>query len=122
MAVCQEFDVESDIIPNIAAGFGGGIGNTGSVCGAVIGAVMAISLKQERGKSLEDWLRLANKVKEFRKRFEDEMGTISCSELTGYDFSQPADLEKASNSDIFQTVCAPAVGLAYHLALDMIKE
>ena len=120
--MCQEFEIESDIIPRIAGCFGGGIGNTGSVCGAVTGAVMAIGLVKERGNSLEDWLRLAAVAQEFRRRFEAEMETIICSELTGADFSNEMDIEQYMKSDIPQTVCFPAVGLAYRLVMDLLKE
>jgi len=127
MAVCQEYDIKSKVIPRIASAFGGGIGNTGSVCGAVVGAVMAIGLVKERGETLEDWLKITAVAKEFRKRFEAEMETINCRELTGVDlstvdFSTKEGLEKYMNSDIPMTVCFPAVGLAYRLVVDLLKE
>jgi C_GCAxxG_C_C family probable redox protein len=122
LAVCQEFEIESEIIPRIASCFGGGIGNTGSVCGAVVGAVMAIGLKMERGDTMEDWLRIAAVAKEFRRRFEAEMGNINCRELTGVDFTTEEGSERFMSSDIPQTVCFPAVGLAYRLVMDLLKE
>ena len=78
LAVCQEFEIEteSDVIPRIAFGFAGGLGNTGSVCGAVIGAVMAIGLKQGRAKTMEEALRALAVPREFRHRFEAEMKTL----------------------------------------------
>jgi C_GCAxxG_C_C family probable redox protein len=120
--VCQEFEIESEIIPRIASCFGGGIGNTGSVCGAVAGAVMAIGLVKERGDSIEDWLRIAAVAQEFRRRFEAEMETINCRELTGVDLSKKEELEQYMKSDIPLTVCFPAVGLAYRLVIDLLKE
>jgi C_GCAxxG_C_C family probable redox protein len=120
--VCQDFDIKSDVIPRIASYFGGGIGNTGSVCGAVIGAVMAIGLVKGRGDTLEDWFRISGVAKEFRRRFEAEMGTINCRELTGVDFSAEVERERLMNSDIPQTVCIPAVGIAYRLVMDLLKE
>ena len=122
MAVCQEFGIESRVIPRIASCFGGGIGNTGSVCGAVIGAVMSIGLKMEQSKSLEDWFRKAAVAQEFRRRFEAEMGTISCRELTGADLTEEKELEKLMNSDIPRTVCFPAVGIAYQLVVNLLNE
>jgi C_GCAxxG_C_C family probable redox protein len=122
MAVCQEFEIESEIIPQIASGFGGGIGNTGAVCGAVVGAVMAIGLKKERGDTMEDWLRIAAVAQEFRRRFEAEMGTINCRELTGADLTTEEGLAQYMSSDTPQTVCFPAVGVAYRLVLDLLKE
>lgn len=120
--MCQEFKIESDIIPRIASCFGGGIGNTGAVCGAVTGAVMAIGLIKERGDTIEDWLRMSAVAQEFRHRFEAEMKTIDCHELTGADLSTEEGREQFMNSDIPQTVCFPAVSIAYRLVVDLLKE
>ncbi len=122
LAVCQEFEIENEVIPQIAACFGGGIGNTGAVCGAVAGAVMAIGLKKERGDTMEDWLRISAVAQEFRRRFEAEMETITCRELTGADLSTKEGLEQYMSSDTPQTVCFPAVGVAYRLVVDLLKE
>jgi C_GCAxxG_C_C family probable redox protein len=122
--VCQEFEMETgnDAIPRIASGFGGGIGNTGAVCGAVVGAVMAIGLKLERGDTMEDWLRIAAAAQEFRRRFEAEMGTINCRELTGADLTTEEGLKQLMNSDTPQKVCFPAVGAAYRAVVDLLQE
>jgi hypothetical protein len=61
-------------------------------------------------------------AQEFRKRFEAEMGTIICSELTGLDMSSGVELDKLMDSEIPMTVCFPAVGLAYRLVSDLLKE
>ena len=120
--MCQEFEIESEVIPQIASGFGGGIGNTGAVCGAVAGAVMAIGLKKGRGDTMEDWLRIAAVAQEFRRRFEAEMETINCRELTGADLSTPEGIKQYMSSDKPMTVCFPAVGVAYRLVVDLLKE
>jgi len=120
--VCQDFEIESEVIPRIASCFGGGIGNTGAVCGAVVGAVMAIGLVKKQNGTVEDWFRVAAVVQEFRRRFEAEMETINCRELTGEDLTTEEGLERYMNSDKPQTVCFPAVGLAYRLVTDLLKE
>ena len=120
--MCQQFGIESEIVPRIASGFGGGIGNTGAVCGAVAGAVMAIGLKKERGDTMEDWLRISAVAQEFRRRFEAEMETINCRELTGADLTTEEGLQQYMSSDTPQRVCFPAVGVAYRLAVDLLKE
>ena len=124
MAVCQEFEIEVDkkSIPRIAFGFAGGIGNTGAVCGAVAGAVMAIGLKIERGDTMGEGLRALEVVKTFRRRFEAEMQTISCRELTGADLSTEEGVAQYMRSDIPQTVCFPAVGFAYGLVKELLNE
>ena len=122
--MCQEFEIETenDVIPRIAFGFAGGIGNTGAVCGAVVGAVMAIGLKLGGAETMEESLRRLAVPQEFRRRFEAEMETINCRELTGADLSTPEGIEQYMHSDKPQTVCFPAVGVAYRLGLDLLKE
>ena len=124
LATCQEFGVNVDekVIPKIAYAFAGGIGNTGSVCGAVAGAVMAIGLIKDRGKTIEEMMEVIGLAAEFRKRFEAEMNTISCRELTGVDLTQEESLKELVNSDIPQKVCFPAVAAAFRLVVDLLKE
>ena len=122
--MCQEFEIEieNDVIRRIAFGFAGGLGNTGAICGAVVGAVMAIGLKRGRADTMEEGLRELAVSREFRRRFEAEMETINCRELTGMEMSTKEDIEQFMNSDIPQTVCFPAVGVAYRLVVDLLKE
>jgi len=122
--VCQEFALEpgNAAIPRIAYGFAGGIGNTGAVCGAVIGAVMAIGLKLGRRDTMQGMLENLGVVREFRRRFEAEMGYIGCRELTGLDLTAEEDMAQLMNSDIPKKVCFPAVGAAYRLAVELLRE
>jgi C_GCAxxG_C_C family probable redox protein len=122
LAVCQAFEIESDVIPQIASAFTGGIGNTGAVCGAVAGAAMAIGLKQGRSKTMEEMLGNLAVAREFRRPFEAERGDIHCSELTGLDLSQVGDLQQLMNSDIPQKVCFPAVEATHRLVIGMLQE
>ena len=124
LAVCQEFEMETgnDVIPKIASLFAGGIGNTGYVCGAVIGAEMAIGLKLGRPDTMEGMLENLEVAREFRHRFEAEMKTISCRELTGIDLTTEEGLKQFMSSDIPQAVCFTAVGIAYQLVIDLLKE
>ncbi len=113
---------DNDVIPGIAFGFAGGLGNTGSVCGAVSGAAMAISLKSGRPASMEDALRVLGTVQEFRRRFEAEMETINCRELTGADLTTQEGLAKYMGSDTARSVCFQAVGTAYRLSVELLKD
>lgn len=115
-------DVDGDIIPRIASAFAGGIGNTGAVCGAVVGAVMAIGLRQEPGKNMEEMLGNLALPQEFRRRFEAEMGSISCRELTGLDLSTAEGMQQAMVSDTAQEVCFPAVAASYRLVVELLRE
>ncbi len=119
--MCREYDIPyDDTIPQIAFAFAGGLGNTGSVCGAVTGAVMALSLTMDTSQGMEQAMAELGKVQEFRRRFEEKMGTISCRELTGFDLTDPKAVGEFMQSDVPKTACFPAVALAYELALDIL--
>jgi C_GCAxxG_C_C family probable redox protein len=65
--------------------FGGGVGER-SICGAALGALPALSfLLSEKGLTYEE---IGHKTKLFKKRFNEEMGTIYCREII-LDFIQP---------------------------------
>jgi len=122
--VSREFgrEMQETVDAGIALGFAGGIGGTGSVCGAVAGAVMAIGLQLGRGQSMEEYLSRMAAAHSFRRRFEAEMKSIHCRDLTGLDLSSPEGRAAMMTSDTAQTVCLPAVGTAYRLAVELIRE
>jgi len=122
LAVCQEYDIESDVIPRIASCFAGGIGNSGSVCGAVTGAVMAIGVIADQGDSMDDYMEKMLLVQEFRQRFEQAMNTINCHEMTGADLTTPEGINAFIQSDIPQKVCFPAVGLAFDIVMEILSK
>ena len=119
-------ETENEAIPQIAFGFAGGIGITGSVCGAVAGAVMAISLKLGKAEAMEDKLRSFSVIRAFRQRFEEEMGSILCAELTGLDMAA-VDLTMEGFANMMtastpEKVCFPAVATAYGLVVDLLQD
>ena len=85
-------------------------------------AAMAIGLRRGRADTMEEGQRELAVAREFRRRFEAEMETISCRELTGADLTTEEGLEQFMRSDTPQTVCFPAVGVAYRLVVDLLKE
>jgi len=119
--VSQEFKIENEIIPHIAMCFGGGIGFTGAVCGAVSGAVMAIGLIKGPAANFTELQQTMPLVQDLRRRFEEEMKTMNCRELTGFDLTKPDNFEKYMKTDIPANVCAPAVDTAYRLAMELLN-
>lgn len=122
--MCQHFDRDfpDDVIPRIATGFAGGVGNSGATCGAVIGGAMGLSLEMDWGVTMEEALGALATVGDFRRRFEEAMGSISCGDLTGADLTTPEGIQRYMESDIPQTVCFPAVATAYRLVVEMLDE
>lgn len=121
-ALCEKYHIENEIIPRIAHYFGGGFGNTGSICGAVCGAMMAFSLLAEPDEPGAGMPRRAALVPEFQRRFEAEMGSIDCRDLTGVDLLTKEGRQQWTSRELGPKVCHPAVDLACRLVLELLEE
>ena len=120
LAMCEHWEIKSDLIPKVATAFGGGIGGCGSVCGALTGGVMALGMEfgtnepsaKERMKSYK----LAQKL---CKQFEKQNGTMLCRDLVHYDLSNPKELEKAREAGVFENKCTLFVKSAVEILLEI---
>ena len=83
---------------------------------------MAIGLKKGRSENMEEMFANYALVQEFRRRFEAEMETIYCRELTGLDLTTQEGLAQLMTSVETMGVCFTAVGVAYKLAVNVLKE
>ena len=71
----------SDII-RAASGFGGGIaGTTEELCGAFTGGVLALGYFFGRENPGEELSKSGKLIKEFKNKFYDDFGSLSCPEI-----------------------------------------
>jgi len=122
LAVCQELGIENEAIPRIATAFGGGISGRGDVCGTVVGSVMAIGLKHGREEPWQPRDKAYALAQEFCRRFQEEMGSLSCRELTGMDLSTPEGRDAFYSSGVPIRVCLRAGGVAFRLAMELLQR
>ncbi len=94
LALQQEFKLPGSMVAFKASSFTGkATSGLGGICGALVGGIMAIGLAGGRDK-IEDtiWPNLEDKgesgfakstemVRNFYKRFQEELGSITCKEL-----------------------------------------
>jgi len=108
----DEMGLESDAAKRIACGFGAGISRTGNMCGVVSGAIMVIGLKHGKTMNGDDAAteKTRTRTREFIQEFTRRHGSINCTELLGYNLSNPAEFEKARDSKLFFTKCPELVG------------
>jgi len=79
-------EIYSDKLPNdiirAASGFGGGIaGTTEELCGAFTGGVLTLGYFFGRENPGEEMSKNGLLIKEFKKKFYDDFGSLSCPEI-----------------------------------------
>ena len=111
-AFSDELGLDVGTAKKIACGFGAGISKTGNICGAVSGAILVIGLKYGKTKQGNDAATEKTRalVREFMQEFTERHGSVNCTELLGYNLSNPDEYEKARNSKLFVTKCQGLVG------------
>ena len=111
---------KNELIPKIAAGFGGGIGRCGSVCGALTGSIMAIGIKDAVNQAgVEKRAQTYADAKALYKLFEKQNGSTSCRDLIKYDLSNPEEAAKARQTGAFDKVCAKLIRVAIKNFLEL---
>lgn len=123
LAIARDaFEIESDLVPKIATGFGGGISRRGYVCGAVSGAIMGFGLKYGRNSPCELRAPTYDLVVEFIKRFQKTFGSIVCKELSGCDLSTLEGIRKFREEGVHGQICSHFVRGAIEIFMGLIGE
>jgi C_GCAxxG_C_C family probable redox protein len=119
----EEYGLDKKMALSIAQGFGGGMHINGA-CGAVTGALMVLGLAskayQEDPKAIMDKVRAL--TAEFVRRFKELHGAVNCTELIGYDLSNPAQAKEAREGNVFTTKCPMFVNDAVKILETLLKQ
>jgi C_GCAxxG_C_C family probable redox protein len=99
--------LDPDTAKKTACGFGAGISKTGNICGAVSGAVMVIGLKYGKVQASDEAATEKTRAlsRQFIREFIKKNGSVNCTDLLGYDLSDPAAYTAAKESGLFVTKC-----------------
>ncbi len=112
-SVLEVLGVDNFMFHNIAKPLAGGFGGYKSkkgwmgACGAVAGGCGAIgAIMGGHEKMDEETMGMAYlKAAKFATEFEKEFGTVVCSELCGYDFSNPERYMAYRDDGIWEKTC-----------------
>ncbi len=109
----ERYKLQQDLAFRMGEPFGAGTSCTGGTCGSVIGASMVLGLQYGSTLSSDDAARLNTyqRVQQLIQRFKEIHGSIQCSDLLGYNLSDPQQ---------FQTVCEK--GLFIQLCPDLVRD
>lgn len=108
----------------LAAGLGGGMGRLRETCGAFTASAMLCgALEGENGASREKRPAVYGRVQQMRKRFQEEMGTISCAELLGRPRGAEApEPEKRTPEYYHSRPCAKAIRTACRVIDEQLAQ
>ncbi|HQI81546.1 MAG TPA: C-GCAxxG-C-C family protein [Deltaproteobacteria bacterium] len=117
MVFGEDLGVNRETCVQVSTAFGGGMAHLGLTCGAVTGALMVLGLRHGgTGGQKQATYGLAT---EFVKRFREAHGSINCTELIGYDLSDPEQLAEASARIVFASKCVDYVRTAARILEEM---
>ena len=106
LTMFEHWGGNNELVPKIGTAFGAGIGRCGSVCGALTGGVMAIGIRYGTNEpSAEKRAKAYDVGRRLYEQFAERNGSVLCRELIGYDLTDPAEREKASESKVFEKKC-----------------
>ena len=107
----EELRLSRELALKIASPFGGGMAHMDAVCGAVSGALMVLGLAF--GMATKDDLdakeQSYSKAQKFMELFKGKNGSLSCTDLIGFNLKVPEEYEKAQKEGVFETVCTKFV-------------
>lgn len=123
-AFSGDLGLSPDVAKKIACGFGAGISKTGNICGAVSGAIMVIGLAYGKAGEGDDASTEKTRalVRQFIREFAEKNGSINCTELLGYNLSDPDEYEAARESGIFIDKCPLLVRDAADILEKILKD
>ena len=111
-AFSEDLGLDQETAKRCSCGFGAGISKTGNICGAVSGSILVIGLKYGKTKQGDDAATEKTRalVREFMQEFTKRHGSVNCTELLGYNLSNPDEYEMARHNKLFVTKCPELVG------------
>jgi len=119
MAFSEEYGMDRIMASKVACAFGGGISHMGLTCGAVAGALLVLGLKFGGGPEMKEGTYQA--AQEFMKRSSSLHGSTDCTALIGYDLSDPDQLAKAREEDVFAQRCSGYVASAVKILEELTR-
>ncbi len=119
----ERYDLTQKMAFRIGEPFGAGTSCTGGTCGSVMGAIMVLGLQYGSTLSDDDAARLYTyqRVHELIHRFTAIHGSIQCTDLLGYNLSDPKQLQTVMEKGLFSQLCPNLVRDAAQILAEMLE-
>jgi len=118
----SRYGLQQALAFRIGEPFGAGTSCTNDMCGSVTGAIMVLGLQYGSARCDDEAARVNTYqcVHELIQRFKALHGSIQCSDLLGYDLSDPQQLQTVWEKGLFMELCPILVRDAAQILTDMI--
>ncbi len=116
------YGLQQQMAFRIGEPFGAGTSCTGGMCGAVTGAIMVLGLQFGSTLSNDDSARLFTyqRVNELIHRFKEIRSSIQCTDLLGYNLSDPQQFQQVYDKGLFHQLCPALVRDAAQILVEML--
>ena len=112
---------KTQLLVDMAKGFGGGMGRLQKTCGAITGAFMVMSsLYKNSGE--EDKKQLTKDIQEIAYRFNEVHGDLNCKALIKYDLNDEKEHQKAKEEKVFEEKCTKFIETSVELVDEFIEK
>jgi C_GCAxxG_C_C family probable redox protein len=112
-----DFGLDQNMASRISQGFGAGMGRTDNICGSLSAAIMVIGLRY--GGIRPDDTAAKEKtyavVREFLQEFKTLHGSVACTDLLGYNLSDPKQFADAKTHQVAIERCPVFIRAAVEL-------
>jgi C_GCAxxG_C_C family probable redox protein len=118
------YGLQQNLAFRIGEPFGAGTSCTGDMCGAVTGAIMVLGLQYGSPLSSDDAARLYTyqRVHELINRFKEIHSSIQCTDLVGYNLSDPGQLQTVWEKGLFVQLCPIFVRDAARILSELLEK
>jgi len=112
-----DFGLDREMAHRISQGFGAGMGRTDNICGSLSAAITVIGLRY--GGIRPDDTAAKEKtyavVREFLQEFKTLYGSVACTDLLGYNLSDPKQFADAKTHHVAMEQCPVFIRVAVEL-------
>jgi len=117
------YDLQQNLAFRIGEPFGAGTSCTGDMCGSVTGAIMVLGLQYGSILSNDEVARsyTYQRVHELIHRFKEIHGSIQCTDLLGYNLSDPQQLQIVWEKGLFVQLCPILVRDVAQILVEMLE-
>jgi len=118
------YDLQQNLAFRIGEPFGAGTSCTGDMCGSVTGAIMVLGLQYGSTLSTDDAARLYTyqRVHDLIHHFIEIHGSIQCTDLLGYNLSDPQQLQTVWEKGLFIQLCPIFVRDAAQILVGILEK